>query len=406
MLGPSLHAIEAQARGFSKQYAKALVDLAKQLSAKRVPAVFTLMHLAKLSNTPWLKLNETITCRPRSDYNVFHIRKRSGGFRRICVPAPHLMRVQRWVHDYILKSPGALESLHKASTAYSKGNSILKNASAHAGSGWLIKVDIKDFFESISERQVYYVFRKFGYPALLAFELTRICTRTIPPRYDGQPRRRDTTWRWSNAQTQEDSAPPYAPRTTIGHLPQGAPTSAMLANYVAVAMDEVIQGIADEAGATYTRYADDIVLSLANSNRSSCEAIFRRVCMAVTKNGFRLNEKKCLIRGPGSRKIVTGLVINDVQPRLPKKIKDEIEISLHCIGKLGLLSHIKHKKAKSPLGYLNHLNGLIRFAHSIDDRFGSWAASEFDRVLKRERETIDLLRSFREAGPANRHMFG
>ncbi|AZQ55976.1 reverse transcriptase family protein [Burkholderia cenocepacia] len=404
MLGPSLHAIEFHARGFNEQYVKALVDTAKHLSAKRVPVVFTVMHLATLSKTSWSALMQTIVRQSENDYRVFSIRKKSGGFRRICVPAPHLMQTQRWIHDHILNSRGALDCLHGASTAYGKGSSILNNASAHAGSKWLIKIDIKDFFESISERQIYYVFRRFGYKALLAFELTRICTRAIPPRYDGRPRRRDKTWRWSNSQVVGKG--PYLATATVGHLPQGAPTSAMLANYAVASLDEKIQAIADGVGATYTRYADDIVLSMTNSSRELCQTIFRQVCVEITTSGFRLNEKKCFVRGPGDRKIVTGLMVNDVKPRLTKSIKDEIEVSLHCIGKFGLLSHIKRKKIKSPLGYLNHLNGLIRFAYSIDDRFGNWATKELDRVLAPERETIELLKNFSGRPRPNRHMFG
>ncbi|WP_156173671.1 reverse transcriptase family protein [Cupriavidus basilensis] len=404
MLGPSLHAIKAHAHGLNEQYVKVLVDTARQMSVKRVPVVFTLMHFATLSNTPWAALIQTIGRRAENDYRVFNIRKKSGGFRRICVPVPHLKRAQRWIHDQILKSRGALDYLHEASKAYGDGDSILNNASVHAGSEWIIKVDIKDFFESISERQVYHVFRKFGYRALLAFELARLCTRTAPRRYDGQPRRRDKTWRWGSPQVA--GKVPYRSRTTVGHLPQGAPSSAMLANYVAASLDTKIQTIADAAGAAYTRYADDIVLSLTNSDRESCQEIFRQVCLAVTTAGFRLNEKKCLIRGPGSRKIVTGLVVNDVKPRLTKSIKDEIELSLYYIGKFGLLSHAKRRKTKSPLGYLNHLTGLIHFAHSVDDRFGAWAQKEFDRVLAPERETVELLRSFSGRPRPNRHMLG
>ena len=42
-----------------------------------------------------------------------------------------------------------------------------------------MKIDIQDFFESISERQVYRVFRSFGYSSLVSLGLTRVCTRAL-----------------------------------------------------------------------------------------------------------------------------------------------------------------------------------------------------------------------------------
>lgn len=392
MFGPSLHTLKKDVakRGFRPEYADRLLGIAKTLESQRVPVVFSLMHLARLSGTQ-LKYLRTIVDRSRHDYRIFTIRKRSGGTRMICAPGPALRRAQTWLHKNVLLAPGALELLHDASKAFAPDCSVRKNGSAHAGAAWMIKLDIKDFFESISERQVYYVFRRLGYPALLSFELARLCTRVVPPRNDGEPALRYYMRRWYNEGPLSEGTP-YARRKRVGHLPQGAPTSAMLANYSVASLDASIEVIAKTYGATYTRYADDIVLTLADGSRETCVKIFGQVAKEITKAGYRLNPAKSRVTGPGGRKVVTGLVINDDVVRLPKTVKDDISLATYHIKKHGLLGHMERKRSKRPLGYLNHLVGRILYCHSIEPAFGKRAMAELRTAMEPYRDLLEMAR--------------
>lgn len=400
MLGPPLHILDKQlaARGYREEYVARLRKIARALDAKKVPTVFSLMHLAHLSRTRWSDLRDVVR-RKGEFYRTFTISKKSGGSRLICAPDRNLRRVQTWIHKNILCSPGALTFLHPAASAYKPEASILKNAQAHAGAAWMVKLDIKDFFESISERQVYYVFRQLAYPALLSFELARLCTRCVPPRSDGLPRARERLVRWVNWDKSRNASP-YAFEEQVGHLPQGAPTSAMLANLVSRELDNRIQAIAMHYGATYTRYADDMVLTLANGSEEICASIFRKVAQVVNRHGFRVNRSKSRIIGPGGRKVVTGLVVNDSNPRLPKRVKSEIEVAIYHIGKRGLLSHMEWCKSKRPLGYLNHLVGKILYCHSIEPAFGNAAMVALRKALAQNRELLEIANAFEPAGTA------
>jgi RNA-directed DNA polymerase len=400
MLGPSLHALEKDlaARGYRADYAARMLYLARELHAKQVPTVFSLMHLASLSRSRWTDLRAVVQ-RNGEFYRTFTIGKRSGGHRLICAPVSNLRRTQTWIHKHILCSPGALALLHPATTAYKPGASILKNAQAHAGATWMVKLDIKDFFESVSERQVYYVFRDLAYPALLSFELARLCTRRIPPRQDKLPRARERLLRWVNWDLAREAGP-YDIKAQVGHLPQGAPTSAMLANLVSRGLDAQIQAIAAHYGATYTRYADDIVLTLTNGSDATCSSIFREVASIVRRHGFRVNRSKSRVVGPGGRKVVTGLVVNDVKPRLPKPIKSEIELAIYHIGKHGLLSHMERHKSKRPLGYLNHLVGKILYARAIEPAFADKAMAALREALAPNRELLEIAMTFELASDA------
>ena len=266
----------------------------------------------------------------------------------------------------------------------------------------MVKLDIKDFFESISERQVYHVFRTLGYPALLAFELARLSTRFLDQSWGGRPQVRQSKWRWSGSDQGESV--PYAKPYQVGHLPQGAPTSPMLANLVVRDLDAAIYGIAEDAGATYTRYADDMVLSLTAGSRGEATALLQRVGEVVTRAGFRINRKKTHVRGPGARKVVTGLTINDERPRLPRSLKDEVELALFHIEKHGLLSHVERKRSEDPIGYLNHLKGLLLYARQVEPEFADAALEKLRAVLVPHEELLDIFKSFR-AAPESGYMY-
>lgn len=398
MLGPSLHALEKDltARGYRAEYAARVLDLARAFKARQVPTVFSLMHLASLSRARWSYLRAAVE-RKANFYRTFSIGKRTGGHRLICAPDPDLRRAQAWIHKNILNSPGALSLLHPAATAYKPKASILKNAMAHAGAAWMVKLDIKDFFESISERQVYYVFRHLGYPALLSFELARLCTRRVPPRRHGLPRARESMVRWVNWDEQHHKGP-YPFESQVGHLPQGAPTSAMLANLVARGLDARIEDIAIRYSATYTRYADDMVLTLTESSNEQCASLLREVAQVVTRSGFRINRSKTRVVGPGGRKTVTGLVVNDIKPRLPRSVKDEVELALYHIGKHGLLDHMARRNSTRPLGYLNHLVGKILYCHSIEPAFAEASMAALRNALHPNRELLEVAMAFESAG--------
>jgi hypothetical protein len=83
------------------------------------------------------------------------------------------MSLQRWMNENILQHA----ALHEASVAFSNGDTIREAAAAHCECEWLIKVDIRNFFESITEAQVFRVFESIGYQPLIAFEMARLCTR-------------------------------------------------------------------------------------------------------------------------------------------------------------------------------------------------------------------------------------
>lgn len=247
------------------------------------PSILTLRHLAHRMDIDYGFLRQVITDVRSEFYRDFWVSKRNGGLRRIVVPEPRLMAVQRWIAREILSS----QPVDPISHAYSKQSSIFKCAEKHVCAGWLIKIDIHNYFESISERRVYAVFRAIGYQPLIAFELARLCTRVwvIPPP-DVEPHRMIP-----NAAKRGIVA--YQ-RRYMGYLPQGAPSSPMLSNLVSRKLDDDLARLAAEAGLVVTRYSDDITFSAPADafDRDRVRELIRQARQVLVRHEFALHEQK------------------------------------------------------------------------------------------------------------------
>ncbi|MDR3607564.1 MAG: reverse transcriptase domain-containing protein, partial [Oligoflexia bacterium] len=101
-------------------------------------------------------------------------------------------------------------------------------------------------------------------------------------------------------------------------LPQGAPTSPTISNMICSKLDGEMQRFAKQHRCTYTRYADDITFS-TNINPfplSVAELTAGKVSLStglaeiITRNGFKVNEKKSRLQPFAFRQEVTGLVVN------------------------------------------------------------------------------------------------
>jgi len=282
------------------------------------------------------------------------------------------MKAQRVISKHILNNI----SPHSASVAYSPGSSIYQAASIHCGSRWLIKLDIRNFFESISERSVYIVFRQAGYPALLSFEMARICTRVIP-RGNLSPNSR-----WVSDRVYRGKIADYR-SLGIGSLPQGAPSSPMLANLVSRDLDKEVANIADSYGLEYTRYADDITLSTPKGfSRKKASRVIQSVYGVMRKYGLEPNATKASVSPPGSRKIVLGLLVNGDYPRLTKEFKARLDQHLYfCLKEgHGPVKHMKVKEFSSVLGFKNHLRGLVMYAKQVEPKYGSEKVDCYNRI--------------------------
>jgi len=241
----------------------------------------------------------------------------------------------------------------------------------------MFKLDIVNFFESVSEIAVYRVFRGLGYQPLVSFEMARICTRLGT---DTMSRRRR---RWNCVSGRCNVICAYA-FDRMGHLPQGAPTSPMLANLAVRDFDMKVSQIADRFGLVYTRYADDLTLSTDDStfDRARIATVVGEIYSAMVSTGLSPNTSKTHVLPPGARKVVLGLLVDRDKPYLPRAFKANLRQHLYYLRRpdVGPAAHTVRRKFVSVVGLRHHIEGLIAFAQQIEPSFAAKCKDELSKV--------------------------
>jgi hypothetical protein len=269
------------------------------------------------------------------DYTRFTIpKRRGGGLRQIEAPGDKLKDLQRRVLRRLLAPLPA----HPSATGFVRGRSIVHNARPHAARGVVINLDLADFFFTITAQRVTQVFAALGWNAEAAEILSRICTLE-------------------------------------GRLPQGAPTSPALSNLACRKLDVRLARLVARWDGRYTRYADDITISLpalgrnkrlrpkpkgrpplARPAKSPSRSLLGHVRAIIEDEGFRIQmKKKVRVLRPHQRQTATGLVVNQAV-NLPRAVRRRIRAMQHH-ARLGRLDEAARRR-------LRGLEALARMVQS------------------------------------------
>ena len=223
-----------------------------------------------------LKINSSKISEICNDSNIFYsefvITKNNGSSRKIHAPNACLKSIQWWILDNILTQKYTYDNIF----GFVPGRNAVQNAEYHFGARHLLNIDIKDFFPSIKLYQVSRVFYEFGYDSEMSEILASICCRK-------------------------------------GAVPQGAPTSPAIGNYVLRELDKKLADMSNDQDIKYSRYADDLTFS---SKEWIDRDFLTEVKTLIEAEGFFLNPSKTRFSGPGDQMEVTGIVINEkIQPQ-------------------------------------------------------------------------------------------
>ena len=253
---------------------------------------------------------------PLRHYRYRWMAKASGSLRLIESPKPRLKQTQRRLLDLVLTQIPP----HDAAHGFRPGRSVSTFVTPHVGRSVVLKMDIRDFFPSITAARVLAIFLTAGYPEEVARLLAGLCTNTVPRE----------VMREMHRMVPVESPEGWRSRRLFvqPHLPQGAPTSPALANLCAYRLDARLDGLAHAAGAKYSRYADDLIFSGDEAFARAVRRFRDHVAAITLEEGFVVQHKKTRMMRQGVRQQTAGVVLND-HPNIPRPDFDELKAILH-----------------------------------------------------------------------------
>lgn len=195
--------------------------------------------------------------------------------------------------------------------------SILDNAAAHQGASLLVTLDVRQCFPSVTNNHVYQVWQNvLGCSPPVASLLTKLTT------YDR-------------------------------HLPQGAPTSPLLANLFIWSIDEPIRNRCCESSVRYTTWIDDLAFS-----GERARDLIQWSVEVLRKNGLKLSHNKIKVMGTRKTKTLTGTRFGAHSVRAPKEIRDRARAGIHNL-ECGLVAPCEVEQ------YCKRLAALIKHIERI-----------------------------------------
>lgn len=313
--------------GLQSEITEIYLAYIKRLLKNKVPIIFDFDHLCLLlGRSP--KYLASVLNASSHHYREFTIPKRNGEKRAITVPYPALMECQYWIYNNILRH---LKS-HPSAQGFSRKKSIVTNATIHVNQNHFLKIDIKDFFPSISFYNVVKIFRDIGYTKRVSFYLAAICC-------------------FKNSDLHNDSS----------IVPQGAPTSPAISNLVSRNLDKRLAGLSKKNNLNYTRYADD----LAFSGEEIPATIIKSIERILLDEGYEINSSKTVLNTTKRKRILTGISIAGETISLPREYKRNLKQEIHYVLNYGLHSHIRKLKIKNA-DYLESLIGRLNFWLNVE----------------------------------------
>lgn len=266
-------------------------------------------------------------------YVTFAIPKRSGGKRLIMAPKRRLKAIQRRLLELLVEKLPVSEQAH----AFRRGRSIRSGAEPHVGRTFVLKLDLKDFFPSVTFARVRGLLLAYGYGFPVATTLAVIMTEA-----ERQP-------------VAVEGEVFYVP-TGERHCVQGAPTSPGLCNAIVLRLDHRLAGLARKNNLNYTRYADDLTLS-GELSRAAAQRLRVTIGKIVEESGFKVNLEKTRLLGQGSRQSVTGVIVNRTLGR-SRRERRRLRAALHQLAKRpGSENRVEtERRLSGKLAFLEMLN--------------------------------------------------
>jgi RNA-directed DNA polymerase len=263
----------------------------KTLIALRLPPVTSVQLLSLLFGySP--SLVGAMVQNPTRYYRKFEIRS-GNRTRQIHTPKVALKIIQRWFGYYLSHAVELSDHVH----GFVPKRSTVTAARQHCPAHWVLSLDIRNFFGSVTSERVFACLNGLGYQRQAAHLMTDLCTMTL----DGGNR----------------------------GLPQGAPSSPVLANLAFRETDKKLECLAKNRNLRISRYADDISVS---GREKPDPGLLHEIEQIIEGDGWVIAENKTrLAELPSRYPQVLGLLVDQHVPRLPKRYRNRLRMMRYML---------------------------------------------------------------------------
>jgi retron-type reverse transcriptase len=262
-------------------------------------------------------------------YKDFPIKKRNGGERIVSQPAREVKFIQELLREIL--EPGI--PFHDCIAAYRVGDSIKKNALRHLNSQFILKMDLVNFFPSITERDIKLHFEKYYSPKLSDDELQTVANICCKAEKRSRPLR----------------------------LCIGAPSSPWLSNSVLFDIDSALHQMTAPLGVTYSRYADDLTFSCSERDvLGNLPSEIEKIVRGADYPKLSINHDKTIHASRASNRTVTGIVITpDGGISVGRERKRRVMAMHHRLTR-GMLNDDQKEELEGLINFIEHIEPGFR----------------------------------------------
>lgn len=255
-------------------------------------------------------------------YKTYEIEKRNGkGSRTIAQPSAEVKLLQRLLVDQVIST----WPVHDAAMGYRRRRSITMHAERHVNSRFLLKLDLVDFFPSITASDIRAHATRQQRPQLTSDDIELLTKLLV----------------WRKKTTRE-----YC-------LSIGAPSSPACSNALMYEFDSLASAMSKSRGVTYSRYADDLAFSTDTPGvLQDIEKTVRGLLELLPYPRLRINKTKTINVSRRHRRTLVGLVLTPTGAiSLGRDRKRSIRAAVHAFAR-GTLSSEEVRSLQGMLAFV------------------------------------------------------
>jgi RNA-directed DNA polymerase len=283
-------------------------------------------------------LSSELRMGPGRLYTRWTSRKKHGGIREVFSPNPPFDAITKNLHRSFISrlSYEVPDHVH----GFVRGRSTVTNASQHLGKACVLRMDLEDFFPSISSTTIKASLQAQGY---------------------------------------EDKAANIAVSivTIADKLPIGLSTSPFLSNLVFLDTDRSLAQYVRSENLSFTRYVDDLTFSGEVTDRHLAD-----IRCILDSAGWSVNTRKTAFMRRGGPQYVTGLYVGETdRPRIPRTTKRRMRWVLHMISKFGYDAYMAEFGGEDHEMQKHRLLGWACYIAAVEPDLGYPLLRELDDLV-------------------------